>query len=213
MSPLRAATAEFTAKRAEHAALPSRIAQARERLAEELSDLKRAREELASIATIYPAKTLASLQGNPERAAQLLESARDALETASATVTKDNTRAASALDTASRALTMAGAQTGAIFSAKSDLDAIQDRLGAAIGSLSADLTELEGVEADTALLAPLVADAQEAIATGQAALITSDSPLEALDHLRTVQARLRVTLEPLREATPASRPTPRGERS
>ena len=213
VSPLRAATAEFTAKRAEHAALPSRIAQARERLAEELSDLERAREELASIATIYPAKTLASLQGNPERAAQLLESARDALETASATVTKDNTRAASALDTASRALTMAGAQTGAIFSAKSDLDAIQDRLGAAIGSLSADLTELEGVEADTALLAPLVADAQEAIATGQAALITSDSPLEALDHLRTVQARLRVTLEPLREATPASRPTPRGERS
>ena len=213
VSPLRAATAEFTAKRAEHAALPSRIAQARERLAEELSDLERAREELASIATIYPAKTLASLQGNPERAAQLLESARDALETASATVTKDNTRAASALDTASRALTMAGAQTGAIFSAKSDLDAIQDRLGAAIGSLSADLTELEGVEADTALLAPLVADAQEAIATGQAALITSDSPLEALDHLRTVQARLRVTLEPLREATPASHSTTRGERS
>ena len=107
LSPLRAATAEFTAKRAEHAALPSRIAQARERLAEELADLERAREELASIATIYPAKTLASLQGNPERAAQLLESARDALETASATVTKDNARAASALDTASRALTMA----------------------------------------------------------------------------------------------------------
>ena len=213
VSPLRAATAEFTAKRAEHAALPSRIAQARERLAEELSDLERAREELASIATIYPAKTLASLQGNPERAAQLLESARDALETASATVTKDNARAASALDTAQRALTMANAQTDAIFSAKTDLDAIRDRLGTAIGSLSADIGELESLESDTALLAPLVADAQEAIAVGQAALITNDSPLEALDHLRTVQARLRATLEPLREATPASRTTPGEDRS
>ena len=213
VSPLRAATAEFTAKRAEHAALPSRIAQARERLAEELSDLERAREELASIATIYPAKTLASLQGNPERAAQLLESARDALETASATVTKDNARAASALDTAQRALTMANAQTDAIFSAKTDLDAIRDRLGTAIGSLSADIGELESLESDTALLAPLVADAQEAITVGQAALIANDSPLEALDHLRTVQARLRATLEPLREATPASRPTPGEDRS
>ena len=213
VSPLRAATAEFTAKRAEHAALPSRIAQARERLAEELSDLERAREELASIATIYPAKTLASLQGNPERAAQLLESARDALETASATVTKDNARAASALDTAQRALTMANAQTDAIFSAKTDLDAIRDRLGTAIGSLSADIGELESLESDTVLLAPLVADAQEAITVGQAALIANDSPLEALDHLRTVQARLRATLEPLREATPASRPTPGEDRS
>ena len=213
VSPLRAATAEFTAKRAEHAALPSRIAQARERLAEELSDLERAREELASIATIYPAKTLASLQGNPERAAQLLESARAALETASATVTKDNARAASALDTARRALTMANAQTDAIFSAKTDLDAIRDRLGTAIGSLSADIGELESLESDTVLLAPLVADAQEAIAVGQAALIANDSPLEALDHLRTVQARLRATLEPLREATPASRPTPGEDRS
>ena len=213
VSPLRAATAEFTAKRAEHAALPSRIAQARERLAEELADLERAREELASIATIYPAKTLASLQGNPERAAQLLESARDALETASATVTKDNARAASALDTAQRALTMANAQTDAIFSAKTDLDAIRDRLGTAIGSLSADIGELESLESDTVLLAPLVADAQEAIAVGQAALIANDSPLEALDHLRAVQARLRATLEPLREATPASRPTPGEDRS
>jgi hypothetical protein len=213
VSPLRAVTAEFTAKRAEHAALPSRIAQARERLAEELSDLERAREELASIATIYPAKTLASLQGNPERAAQLLESARAALETASATVTKDNARAASALDTARRALTMANAQTDAIFSAKTDLDAIRDRLGTAIGSLSADIGELESLESDTVLLAPLVADAQEAIAVGQAALIANDSPLEALDHLRTVQARLRATLEPLREATPASRPTPGEDRS
>ena len=213
VSPLRAATAEFTAKRAEHAALPSRIAQARERLAEELADLERAREELASIATIYPAKTLASLQGNPERAAQLLESARDALETASATVTKDNARAASALDTAQRALTMANAQTDAIFSAKTDLDAIRDRLGTAIGSLSADIGDLESLESDTVLLAPLVADAQEAIAVGQAALIANDSPLEALDHLRAVQARLRATLEPLREATPASRPTPGEDRS
>ncbi|MVB79965.1 TPM domain-containing protein, partial [Vibrio cholerae] len=70
------------------------------------------------------------------------ESARSALDTASAHIEADPTRAASALDTAQRALTMANAQTDAIFSAKTDLDAIRDRLGAAIGALSGDIVEV-----------------------------------------------------------------------
>ena len=196
VSPLRAATAEFTAKRAEHAALPSRIAQARERLAEELSDLERAREELASIATIYPAKTLASLQGNPERAAQLLESARDALETASATVTKDNARAASALDTAQRALTMANAQTDAIFSAKTDLDAFRERLTVSLGSVSTALTDAKQLDPSDAF-SPLLDEAEAAITRGQRALVSDEDPLGALEYLRDVELRLEAVLAPL----------------
>ena len=197
VSPLRAATAEFTAKRAEHAALPSRIAQARERLAEELSDLGRAREELASIATIYPAKTLASLQGNPERAAQLLESARAALETASATVTKDNARAASALDTARRALTMANAQTDAIFSAKTDLDTFREKLAGSIGSVSQALSDAKRLDFASASFAPLLDEAEAAIAQGQRALVSDEDPLGALENLRDVEFRMDAILAQL----------------
>ena len=81
---------------------------------------------------------------------------------------------------------MANAQTDAIFSAKTDLDAIRDRLGAAIGALSGDITEVDGLEADTALLAPLLADARAAIALGQRALVSD------------VELRLEAVLAPLR---------------
>lgn len=66
--------------------------------------MERSKEELSSIAGLYPVSMLASLQDNPQRAAQLLESARAALETAGAHLESDTTRAASALDTAQRAL-------------------------------------------------------------------------------------------------------------
>ena len=59
-----------------------REAEARERLAEELSDLERAKAELASIASLYPTQMLASLQDNPEQASALLTSARSALDAA-----------------------------------------------------------------------------------------------------------------------------------
>ena len=47
MNPLSAIQASFATKRAEQASLPERIAEARERLAEELTDLERAKSELA----------------------------------------------------------------------------------------------------------------------------------------------------------------------
>ena len=49
MNPLSAIQASFATKRAEQASLPDRIAEARERLAEELTDLERAKSELTSI--------------------------------------------------------------------------------------------------------------------------------------------------------------------
>ena len=66
MNTLSTIQASFATKRAEQASLPERIAEARERLAEELTDLERAKSELASISTLYPAQMLASLQDNPE---------------------------------------------------------------------------------------------------------------------------------------------------
>ena len=198
MNPLSTIQASFATKRAEQASLPERIAEARERLAEELTDLERAKSELASISTLYPAQMLASLQDNPEQAEALLTSARSALDTAEASAPNDRARAASALDTALRALTMANHQTDAIFSAKSDLDAIRDRLVAAISSISSDITDVNELNTDPTVFNPLVADAHAAIAEAQAALANTGDPLAALEHLRMSEATLDAALEPLR---------------
>ena len=198
MNPLSTIQASFATKRAEQASLPERIAEARERLAEELTDLERAKSELTSISTLYPAQMLASLQDNPEQAAALLTSARSALDTAEASAPTDRAHAASALDTALRALTMANHQTDAIFSAKSDLDAIRDRLVSAISSISSDITDVNELNTDPAVFNPLVADAHAAIAEAQAALANTGDPLAALEHLRMSEATLDAALEPLR---------------
>ena len=198
MNPLSTIQASFATKRAEQASLPERIAEARERLAEELTDLERAKSELSSISTLYPAQMLASLQDNPEQAEALLTSARSALDTAEASAPTDRAHAASALDTALRALTMANHQTDAIFSAKSDLDAIRDRLVAAISSISSDITDVNELNTDPAVFNPLVADAHAAIAEAQAALANTGDPLAALEHLRMSEATLDTALEPLR---------------
>ena len=198
MNPLGTIQATFEQRRSEQATLPSRIAEASERLVEQRGDLDRATAELAAIAGIYPAQMLTSLQDNPEQAHALLETAASAIEAAKQAVDTDRALAESTLDTAHRALMMAKHQTDAIFSAKSDLDAIRDRLGAAIGSISADLADVTSLKAEPTVFAPLVADARAAIAEGQAALMDNGDPLAALEHLRTSEANIDAALAPLR---------------
>ena len=198
MNPLSAVQAAFEQRRSEQATLPSRITEASERLVEQRGDLDRATAELAAIAGIYPAQMLTSLQDNPEQAHALLETAASAIEAAKQAVDTDRALAESTLDTAHRALMMAKHQTDAIFSAKSDLDAIRDRLGAAIGSISADLTDVTSLRAEPTVFDPLVADARAAIAEGQAALMNNGDPLAALEHLRTSEANIDAALAPLR---------------
>ena len=198
MNPLSAVQATFEQRRSEQATLPSRITEASERLVEQRGDLDRATAELAAIAGIYPAQMLTSLQDNPEQAHALLETAASAIEAAKQAVDTDRALAESTLDTAHRALMMAKHQTDAIFSAKSDLDAIRDRLGAAIGSISADLADVTSLKAEPTVFDPLVADARAAIAEGQAALMNNGDPLAALEHLRTSEANIDAALAPLR---------------
>ena len=196
LAPLQDARKEFAAQREKRSSLPTQLADARERLVEELVDLERSKEELASIAGLYPESMLASLQDNPQRAAQLLESARAALETAGAHIDSDSTRAASALDTAQRALTMANAQTDAIFSAKTDLDVFRERLTVSIGSVSATLSNTRQLDSSDAF-SPLLDEAEAAIARGQRALVSDEDPLGALENLRDVELRMDAILAPL----------------
>ncbi len=196
LPPLQNARKEFDAQREKRSSLPTQLADARERLVEELADLERSKEELSSIAGLYSESMLASLQDNPQRAAQLLESARAALETAGAHLDTDATRAASALDTAQRALTMANAQTDAIFSAKTDLDAFLERLTSSIGSVSTALTDAKRLDSSDAF-SPLLDEAEAAITRGQRALVSNEDPLGALENLREVELRLEAVLAPL----------------
>ena len=204
LPPLQDASKEFAAQREKRSSLPAQLADARERLVEELADLERSKEELSSIAGLYTESMLASLQDNPQRAAQLLESARAALETAGAHLDTDATRAASALDTAQRALTMANAQTDAIFSAKTDLDGFRERLTASIGSVSAALSDAKQLDSSDAF-SPLLDEAEAAIARGQRALVSDEDPLGALENLRDVELRLEAVLAPLMTQEQAKR--------
>ena len=204
LPPLQDARKEFAARREKRSSLPVQLADARERLVEELADLERSKEELSSIAGLYTESMLASLQDNPQRAAQLLESARAALETAGAHIDTDATRAASALDTAQRALTMANAQTDAIFSAKTDLDAFRERLTASIGSLSAALSDAKQLDSSGAF-SPLLDEAEATIARGQRALVSDEDPLGALESLRDVELRMDAVLAPLMTQEEATR--------
>lgn len=204
LPPLQDARKEFAAQREKRSSLPAQLADARERLVEELADLERSKEELSSIAGLYTESMLASLQDNPQRAAQLLESARAALETASAHIDTDATRAASALDTAQRALTMANAQTDAIFSAKTDLDGFRERLTTSIGSVSAALSDAKQLDSSNAF-SPLLDEAEAAITRGQRALVSDEDPLGALENLRDVELRLEAVLAPLMTQEQAKR--------
>lgn len=204
LPPLQDARKEFAARREKRSSLPVQLADARERLVEELADLERSKEELSSIAGLYTESMLASLQDNPQRAAQLLESARAALETAGTHIDTDATRAASALDTAQRALTMANAQTDAIFSAKTDLDAFRERLTASIGSVSAALSDAKQLDSSGAF-SPLLDEAEAAIARGQRALVSDEDPLGALESLRDVELRMDAVLAPLMTQEEATR--------
>ena len=204
LPPLQDARKEFAAQREKRSSLPVQLADARERLVEELADLERSKEELSSIAGLYTESMLASLQDNPQRAAQLLESARAALETAGAHIDTDATRAASALDTAQRALTMANAQTDAIFSAKTDLDAFRERLTASIGSVSAALSDAKRLDSSGAF-SPLLDEAEAVIARGQRALVSDEDPLGALESLRDVELRMDAVLAPLMTQEEATR--------
>ena len=197
LPPLQDARQEFAAQSEKRLSLPAQVADARERLVEELADLERAKEELTSIAGLYPGSMLASLQDNPERAAALLESARAALETAKAHLDTDPTRTASALDTAQRALSMANAQTDAIFSAKTDLDTFREKLAASIGSVSQSLSDAKHLDSAAASFGPLLDEAEAAIACGQRALVSDEDPLGALESLRDVELRLEAVLAPL----------------
>ena len=88
-------------------------------------------------------------------------------------------------------------------SAKHDLAAANEVLTKAIASITSDLSDVTTLKADSAAFAPLVAEAQKAVAKAQSARAGSGDPLAALENLRLAESQLDAALEPLRSQADA----------
>ncbi|WP_195225160.1 TPM domain-containing protein [Schaalia turicensis] len=193
----------FSQLRDEEASVPTQATDVKTRILEAIAALPSVEAELTALQTLYSSTTVASLMDNPQQARALLDSASAAANQASSLATSDPSAALVQLDIARRALAMAGHQTEAIMSAKHDLAAANEVLTKAIASITSDLSDVTTLKADSAAFAPLVAEAQKAVAEAQSARAGSGDPLAALENLRLAESQLDAALEPLRSQADA----------
>lgn len=189
---------EFAVMRDREAGAGEQIADVRDRISEARAALPTLHAELGALRVLYPNATLASLMDNPDQAEALLDSASTAVERAASVLDSDPRGALVALDTARRALAMAGHQTEAVLSAKDDLAKVEESLTSAIASITSDLSDVSRLGADETAFAPLVADARAAVETARAARTSAGDPLAALEALRLAESALDAALAPLR---------------
>lgn len=193
----------FSQLRDEEASVPTQATDVKTRILEAIAALPSVEAELTALQTLYSSTTVASLMDNPQQARALLDSASVAANQATSLATSDPSAALVQLDIARRALAMAGHQTEAIMSAKHDLAAANEVLTKAIASITSDLSDVTILKADSAAFAPLVAEAQKAVAKAQSARAGSGDPLAALENLRLAESQLDAALEPLRSQADA----------
>lgn len=193
----------FSQLRDEEASVPTQATEVKTRILEAIAALPSVEAELTALQTLYSSTTVASLMDNPQQARALLDSASVAANQATSLATSDPSAALVQLDIARRALAMAGHQTEAIMSAKHDLAAANEVLTKAIASITSDLSDVTTLKADSAAFAPLVAEAQKAVAKAQSARAGSGDPLAALENLRLAESQLDAALEPLRSQADA----------
>lgn len=193
----------FSQLRDEEASVPTQATDVKTRILEAIAALPSVEAELTALQTLYSSTTVASLMDNPQQARALLDSASVAANQATSLATSDPSAALVQLDIARRALAMAGHQTEAIMSAKHDLAAANEVLTKAIASITSDLSDVTTLKADSAAFAPLVAEAQKAVAEAQSARAGSADPLAALENLRLAESQLDAALEPLRSQADA----------
>lgn len=193
----------FSQLRDEEASVPTQATDVKTRILEAIAALPSVEAELTALQTLYSSTTVASLMDNPQQARALLDSASAAANQATSLATSDPSAALVQLDIARRALAMAGHQTEAIMSAKHDLAAANEVLTKAIASITSDLSDVTTLKADSVAFAPLVAEAQKAVAEAQSARAGSGDPLAALENLRLAESQLDAALEPLRSQADA----------
>ncbi|OMG27308.1 hypothetical protein BKH36_05535 [Actinomyces naeslundii] len=201
---IRAQEEAFNKRRGIEANLPTSIAESTQRADETEQAIVMAETILVTLSAAYPASSLTSVSQAPEQARRLLAAGRTALDQARASVeASQEATAVEQVRIAQGSIAQAGQLAAQVTGARERLQSAAKDLEAAIASISSDLVDAKRLEGSVpaATLAPLVADAEAAIAQGRQASGSSPSgdPLAALDHLAQAEAAIDAALAPARE--------------
>ena len=194
----------FNKRRGIEANLPTSIAETTQRADETEQAIVMAETILVTLSAAYPASSLTSVAQAPEQARRLLTAGRTALDQARDSVeASQGATAVEQVRIAQGSIAQAGELAAQVTGARERLQSAARDLEAAIASISSDLVDAKRLEdsVPAATLAPLVADAEAAVAEGRQASGSSPSgdPLAALDHLARAEAAIDAALAPARE--------------
>ena len=201
---IRAQEEAFNKRRGIEANLPTSIAESTQRADETEQAIVMAETILVTLSAAYPASSLTSVSQAPEQARRLLAAGRTALDQARASVeASQEATAVEQVRIAQGSIAQAGQLAAQVTGARERLQSAAKDLEAAIASISSDLVDAKRLEGavPAATLAPLVADAEAAVAEGRQASGANPSgdPLAALDHLARAEAAIDAALAPARE--------------
>ena len=201
---IRAQEEAFNKRRGIEANLPTSIAETAQRADETEQAIVMAETILVTLSAAYPASSLTSVAQAPEQARRLLAAGRTALDQARASVeASQEATAVEQVRIAQGSIAQAGQLAAQVTGARERLQSAAKDLEAAIASISSDLVDAKRLEGavPAATLAPLVADAEAAVAEGRQASGANPSgdPLAALDHLARAEAAIDDALAPARE--------------
>ena len=201
---IRAQEEAFNKRRGIEANLPTSIAETTQRADETEQAIVMAETILVTLSAAYPASSLTSVAQAPEQARRLLTAGRTALDQARTSVeASQDATAVEQVRIAQGSIAQAGELAAQVTGARERLQSAAKDLEAAIASISSDLVDAKRLEGSVpaATLAPLVADAEAAVAEGRQASGSSPSgdPLAALDHLARAEAAIDAALAPARE--------------
>ena len=201
---IRAQEEAFNKRRGIEANLPTSIAETTQRADETEQAIIMAETILVTLSAAYPASSLTSVAQAPEQARRLLMAGRTALDQARDSVeASQGATAVEQVRIAQGSIAQAGELAAQVTGARERLQSAARDLEAAIASISSDLVDAKRLEdsVPAATLAPLVADAEAAVAEGRQASGNSPSgdPLAALDHLARAEAAIDDALAPARE--------------
>ena len=204
VSEIRAQEEAFNKRRGIEANLPTSIAETTQRADETEQAIVMAETLLVTLSAAYPASSLTSVAQAPEQSRRLLAAGRTALDQARASVeASQDATAVEQVRIAQGSIAQAGELAAQFTGARERLQSAAKDLEAAIASISSDLVDAKRLEGavPAATLAPLVADAEAAVAEGRQASGANPSgdPLAALDHLARAEAAIDAALAPARE--------------
>lgn len=197
---LDAQEAEFARLRDLEARVPEFLAELTVRAGDVRRRLPVAEQELAGLATQYPAEALQTVTGNVDQAKQLLTSAEAFISTGTEHVGAGERPAAVAAGRAAEeAVGQADALLTSVAQARTALSGALERIDASLVSISSDVVDAERLGADDPLTTTALESARAAIGQGVAARTTGD-PLAAIRTLTRAEQDLDNALARYREA-------------